>query len=84
MSVPSRCILVCLVILLSFSSGCAGFRKKAEQKSVTTVVEENFKQRWVEKRSAELAGQGMAQDEASRQALVEFRNKYEFTAAAHQ
>ena len=38
----------------------------------------------VEKRSAELAGQGITQDEARRQALVEFRDKYEFTAAAHQ
>jgi len=84
MSVPSRCLLVCLVILMPLFAGCIGFRKKAEEKSVTTQVEENFKHRWVEKRSAELAGQGIAQDEARRQALIEFRNKYEFTGAAHQ
>lgn len=60
------------------------FRKKAEEPSVTTQVEENFKHRWVEKRSAELTGQGMPQDEARQRALAEFRDQYEFTGAARQ
>lgn len=82
MSAKSCCFLVALLMLVPALSGCAGLRKKAEEKPVTTQVEENFKHRWVEKRSAEIAGQGIAQDEARRRALTEFREKYEYTGAA--
>lgn len=84
MSAKTRCALLSIVLLLPVLAGCVGFRKKAEDKSVTTQVEENFKRRWVEKRIAEITGQGVAQDEARQRALVEFRDKYEYTGAANQ
>ncbi|MFZ9682376.1 MAG: hypothetical protein ACO3DQ_04130 [Cephaloticoccus sp.] len=85
MSVPSRCSLAFLLVLLPAFAGCAAFKKKpADTQTITTQVEESFKQRWVERRTAELSGQGVAQDEARRRALVEFRDKYEFTGAAHE
>lgn len=82
MPVKPRYCLVVLLFLVPILSGCTGWRKKAPEKPVTTQVEENFKRRWVEKRSAEIVGEGVPQDEARRRALVEFREKYEYTGAA--
>ncbi len=85
MSAHSRCSLALLLVLLPALAGCTAFKKRpAEAQAITTQVEESFKLRWVERRTAELSGQGVAQDEARRRALVEFREKYEFTGAAHE
>ena len=49
---------------------------------VSTQVEMEFRQRWVEKRSADLIAQGILPDAAHDQALAEFRVKFSYTHAA--
>jgi hypothetical protein len=49
---------------------------------VSTEVELEFRQRWVDKRAGDLVAQGMLADAAHAQALSEFRQKFSYTHAA--
>lgn len=84
MSAKSRRLAVCLLCALPFFAGCLNRNKAPEDKTITTQIEQSFKQRWIEHRSTELVGQGVAPDEARTRAIIEFRQRYEYTGAAHE
>ena len=69
---------LCLLML----NGCFFWNKKPktrptdESPAVATSVEKDFKVRWVEKRSSDLIGQGVAADTAHAQAVSEFDSKF--------
>ena len=83
-----RCTFVTLCLLsLAVSTGCVFSKKDAKKKessSMAAEMEADFKNRWVEKRVAELTSKGSTVDAARAQAIEEFRVKYEFTSAAHK
>jgi hypothetical protein len=54
-----------------------------EDSHIATASERDFKQRWVDKRSAELVAQGLAPDTARAQATAEFNTKFSATHVAH-
>jgi hypothetical protein len=56
--------------------------KPKQSSRVSTDVELGFRQRWVDKRTADLVAQGMVPDAAHAQALAEFRVKFSYTHAA--
>lgn len=85
MSDKTHRVILCLIGATLLFTGCFSLKKKApEDKSITTQVEQSFKQRWIERRSAELVGQGRPYDTAMNQAVREFRERYEFTGAAQE
>lgn len=72
--------IVLLVALLA-STGCSLFRKSnrpKESSAISSEVEATFRQRWLEKRVAELTAQGVAAETARTQADREFRERYQF------
>lgn len=75
--------VVCTALM--FSTGCL-FSKKSgrpkESSAIAADVEETFRQRWMEKRVAELTAQGTAAEAARTQAQTEFREKYGFNPSA--
>ena len=76
---------LCLVTLLT--SGCLFSKKTAEPKenpSIPGSVEASLRQRWVEKRTAELVAQGKTAEASKTQAETEFRERYGYTGAAQQ
>jgi hypothetical protein len=78
-----RPIIFCLVMSFVLSAGCWHSKKKPkETTAVATDVEEGFKLRFMEKRTAELTAQGVRIDVARQQALDEFRARYSYTRAA--
>lgn len=73
-------LLICLV--LAVAPGCAFLKKSDKPKetgSISTEVAENFRKRWVEKRSADLVAQGTAGEVARTQAEAEFRERYDLS-----
>jgi len=83
-----RLLTVCLIASsLLLSTGCWHFwtrknPKPVETSAVAADVENEFKQRFIEKRTAELVAQGQRVDIARQQALDEFRARYSYTRAA--
>lgn len=78
-----RFLLFFLLPGLALLSGCTLFKKKPkENPAVASEIEEGFKQRWVEKRGAELMALGLRPDLARQQAIDEFRDRYGYTHAA--
>ncbi len=84
----NRFLLICLSCLgLAVSSGCMFSKKTAKPKenpAIAAEMEADFMQRWVEKRSAELAAQGLKPDAAHAQAVAEFKVQYSYTTAAQK
>lgn len=75
-----RPLLICLLLPVLLSSGCWWHRKN-KPKEITAIasdVEAGFKERWMEKRTAELVAQGQRIDIARQQALDEFRARYTY------
>ena len=76
-----------LLVALVFSPGCV-FSKKPkkpkESQSIAADTEEGFRQRFVDKRMAELVAQGVAPEAARSKATDEFRARYEYTGAARK
>lgn len=71
-------LLTCLV--LAVSPGCMLMKKRTKPKdnsAISTEVAENFRKRWVEKRSADLVAQGTVAEAARMQAEGEFRERYD-------
>ena len=72
-----------LVPSLALLAGCKhGPKKPKENPAVASEIEEGFKQRWVEKRAAELMALGQRPDLARQQAIDEFRERFGYTHAA--
>lgn len=72
---------VVLLAAVLASTGCSLFRKSSRPKESTAIsseVEATFRQRWVEKRVAELSAQGVAAEAARTQANREFNERYQF------
>ncbi len=73
-----------LFILLAASmllSGCLFSRKPRKPKetsAIATDVEQEFKSRWIAKRVADLAAQGVTGDAAQEQANRDFQDKFAF------
>ncbi|MBS0663877.1 MAG: hypothetical protein JSR48_11485 [Verrucomicrobia bacterium] len=86
---PILCLLATTLLL---APGCkhGWFGKKRagkapkETSEIALDVEMTFRQRFLEKRTAELVSQGQRIDVARQQALDEFRSRYSFTRAASQ
>lgn len=81
-----RFLLIFLSLLVVASSGCLRLRKPKANPAIATELEEAFKERWVQKRVGELIASGAATDgmQARRQALEEFKVRYEYTNAARK
>lgn len=80
-------LVLALLLTLAAASGCLFHRKSAKPKEnphIATEVEQDFKQRWMEKRVAELTTQGVAADAAQQQAAKEFAERYEYLRTNQQ
>lgn len=81
-----RTLVIALSVVALCLSGCSYFskgpKKPKESKAIASQVEEEFKQRWIEKRAAELMTRGVSPDIARGQAIEEFRLNYSYTTAA--
>lgn len=80
-----RLPLLCLATVTLLTGGCLFSKKSSSPKenpAIAGSVEETFKVRWVEKRSAELVAQGKAAEVARAQAVAEFQEKFAFTGSA--
>lgn len=86
MTAFNRTLVIALSASSLFLTGCSVFskgpKKPKESKAIASQVEEEFKQRWIEKRAAELMTRGVAPDIARGQAIEEFRLNYSYTTAA--
>jgi hypothetical protein len=77
-----RLSLLCLALTALFTTGCLFSKKSSapkENPAIAGSVEETFKVRWLEKRTAELVAQGKAADVARTQATDEFRERFAFS-----
>jgi lipoprotein NlpI len=72
-------LLSCVTIALL--SGCSMFKrdKAREETQITAEVQETFRKRWVDKRTADLVTQGTAAEAARAQAEREFNATYDFS-----
>ena len=72
---------------LLLTSGCF-FSKKTnrpkESSAISADVEESFRRRWVEKRTAELTAQGSGGEAARTKAEAEFRERFGYTRAGNK
>ncbi len=87
MPATHRALLFVLVLTSVCLTGCISWKKGGkpkENKAVATEVEENFRQRWIENRAAELMNRGVSPHLARTQAIEEFRLNYSYTRAAEQ
>jgi hypothetical protein len=81
-----RLLLPTLAFAAALTGGCL-FSKSAKPKEPPSMVGENeasLRQRWIERRAAELVAQGVAADAARAQAAEEFRAKYSYPGAAQK
>jgi hypothetical protein len=80
-----RLLLFSCVALALVSSGCLFHRKNAKPKEnpkIATEVEQGFRQRWLDKRVAELTAQGVAPGQAQQQAAAEFAQHFAYLNSA--
>ena len=83
-----RLILPALITTaVALAGGCSLMKKSAkprENTSIASETEDGLKQRWIDRRAAELVAQGAAAEAARAQATEEFRAKYPYTGAAQK
>lgn len=82
-----RLLLSCLLLTVALSAGCLFSKKSAtpkESSAIASDTDENFKQRWVDRRTTELVARGTVAEAARTQAIAEFRAQYGFTSAAQK
>lgn len=81
----NRLILALISATVLLSSGCL-FSKKTkkpkENPAIAADTDENFRQRFLDKRVAELTAAGQSADAARAQAAEEFKARYGYTSAA--
>mgnify|MGYP001549146339 CR=1 FL=1 len=78
-----RLLLPVLALAAVFLGGCLHSKKNSSPKdsTITGEVETDFRQRWIDKRAAELVSQGKAESVARTQAATEFHDQYEYLPA---
>ncbi len=72
---------VLAIIVLTSANGCSVFKKSKQPKpnpAIAAETEGDFRQRWVEKRTAELITQGTPADAAREAAAKEFSEVYPY------
>jgi hypothetical protein len=83
-----RPLLFLLVLPLALLAACSHKTKKPknpdDNPAIASEVEEGFKQRWIEKRGAELMALGLRPDLARQQAIDEFNDRFGYTHAAEK
>lgn len=75
------------MLAVGLSAGCVFSKKSAAPKAnaaPAAETEQELRQRFVEKRTAELVAAGQNADAARAQALAEFRERYGYTTAAQK
>ena len=86
MTASRRTLVLALSVVALCLTGCSYFskgpKKPKESKAIASQVDEEFKQRWIEKRASELMTRGVSPDIARGQAIEEFRLNYGYTSAA--
>ena len=86
MTAFNRTLVIALSAATLCLTGCNMFKKgpkkPKESKAIASQVEEDFKQRWIEKRAVDLMTRGISPDIARTQAIEEFRLNYSYTTAA--
>jgi hypothetical protein len=76
-----------LALSAVLAGGCSALKKPAkpvENPSIAGATEDSMRQRWIDKRTAELVAQGGAPEAARAQATQEFREKYPYMGAAQK
>ncbi len=84
--IPRHALLASSLAVLCLT-GCGLFSKKdrpKESSAISVENEENFRQRWVQRRSEELVAQGVAAEAAQAQAGNEFRERYPYMRAGRK
>ncbi|HWL16623.1 MAG TPA: hypothetical protein VNR00_13530 [Opitutus sp.] len=79
MKLKSTLLLALGVLVLMPATGCNLFRKSKKPKenpNIAADVETNFRERWMDRRVAELTAQGVETAAAHEQATIEFREKF--------
>jgi hypothetical protein len=79
MNLKSSLLLCLCAAVLASAPGCNLFRKSKKPKAnpnIAVEVETGFRERWVERRVAELTAQGVDPATAREQADVDFREKF--------
>ena len=78
-----RTVFLSALALTAFlATGCFSSKKAPrtkESSAIASEVEEGFRQRWIDQRSAQLVAQGTAAEAARTQAASEFRERYDFS-----
>ena len=77
--------LLLIFAALTLTTGCSLFKKSQKPKEVQNLAadtDENFRQRFVDKRAAELVAQGLAENAARAQAQEEFKVRYSYASPA--
>jgi hypothetical protein len=72
---------VLAIIVLTSANGCSVFKKSKKPKTnpaIAAETEGDFRQRWTEKRTAELVAQGVAPEVARATAAKEFPEAFPF------
>ena len=75
-------LLAIAALTLTLSTGCKSSKKSGRAKETSAIAQETeatFRQRWTDKRSAELTGQGITAELARAQAASEFHQKFGFS-----
>ena len=78
---------VLLALAAALASGCSMMKKSpapTENPSIAGQTEDSLKQRWIERRAAELVAQGLAADAARAKATDEFREKYPYAGGGQK
>jgi hypothetical protein len=75
-------VLFATLVLLTSCSHFKKSQKPKENPAIAADTDENFRQRFVDKRAAELVAQGVSADAARTQAAEEFKARYGYTSAA--
>lgn len=81
----NRVIFTLLSATVLLSSGCLFSKKTKKPKENTAIAadtDENFRQRFLDRRVADLTATGMSADAARAQAAEEFKTRYGYTSAA--
>ena len=79
----NRSLIFPVLLSLALRAGCKhNPNKPKENPAVASEIEEGFKQRWVEKRAADLMALGLRPDLARQQAIDEFRDRFSYTHAS--
>lgn len=81
MKLKRTLLSVLAMVVLTSANGCSLFKKSKKPKenpAIAAETEGDFRQRWIEHRTAELIAQGTAADAARQSAATEFRDAFPY------